>query len=464
MKSHVLQRSVSFRLSAMVGVCILLSTFQAVGQRIGEITRGKPTVSLPKSSTDNLPVRYGLGFPVQLGPNSAGLFCNLRVVGPKRSDYEDGCDMLVFDDLGNVGQADPTAISRNEKENDVETGKLRFIEKFPAIGGFWPLGAKRPDGSAHPGEGRGFAICQALSLIGSGRELTWGMFSLPSTKQYTEIMQLSFDGKRVSVVKHDLLKNGRKWTTADGWGIVSGGMQAAIPDGSDLLMAVVAANKTGVARTGVARFRFADGQWQPTAFSPVAGGSEPSVVRRADRSLIFLTRPDDERDGDRGGKRIVLWASKDGGRTWKQILCSENERPRTPVSVNATPDGRVFVLANVPGMTNPSQTMLWWHLDRARLAMWQLADGAATFDPPQPQIIRDCLEEFGPIAKYRWDVDHPSSGVIRLRDGRWHGVVTYRVRAYSLVEDTQGELVTQHTGCYVEEVPSAQPVTPPWRF
>ena len=139
MKSHVLQRSVSFRLSAMVGVCILLSTFQAVGQRIGEITRGKPAVSLPKSSTDNLPVRYGLGFPVQLGPTTAGLFCNLRVVGPKRSDYEDGCDMFVFDDLGNVGQADPTAISRNEKESDVETGKLRFIEKFPAIGGFWPL-------------------------------------------------------------------------------------------------------------------------------------------------------------------------------------------------------------------------------------------------------------------------------------------------------------------------------------
>jgi len=79
-----------------------------------------------------------------------------------------------------------------------------------------------------------------------------------------------------------------------------------------------------------------------------------------------------------------VWSSKDNGATWKQLLCVENERPRTPVSVNATPDGRIFVLANVPGMTSPRKKWLWWHLDRVRLAMWQLADDAAAFDPPQP--------------------------------------------------------------------------------
>ena len=244
-------------------------------------------------------------------------------------------------------------------------------------------------------------------------------------------------------------------------------MQPAIPDGSDLLMAVVAANKAGLSRTGVARFRFADGQWKPFTFSPVAPGAEPSLVRRADGSLVFLTRPEDAVEGDRIGKRIVLWSSKDGGATWKHILCAENERPRTPVSVNATPDGKIFVLANVPGMTDPTQKWAWWHLDRVRMAMWQLAGGAegsATFDPPQPRIIRDCHAEFGLIDTYRWDLDHPSSGIVQLRDGRWHGLVTYRIRTYSIAGDKVGERVVPQTGCYVEEVPSGQPATPPWRF
>ena len=193
---------------AMVGLCVLLSPFQVAADPMDEITRGGPDVSLPRSSTDNLPARYGLGFPVQLGPKTAGLFCNLRVIGPNRTDYEDGTDVFVFDDLGSIRKGGPTLITRNEKEKDAKTGELRFIEKFPSNVGFWPLGAKRPDGLAHPGAGKGFAICQAFSFVGSGKELTWDMFSLPSVKRYVEVLQLSFDGRRVSVVKRDLLKDG----------------------------------------------------------------------------------------------------------------------------------------------------------------------------------------------------------------------------------------------------------------
>jgi hypothetical protein len=267
----------------------------------------------------------------------------------------------------------------------------------------------------------------------------------------------------VAVTARELIRTPGKWAVPDGWGVVCPGLQAAIPDGGDLLMAVVA-TKDGGNRAGVCRFRFVTDQWQPFAFTPVAGGSEPSLVRRADGALVFLTRPDDEVPGDRAGKRIVLWASKDGGSTWTDLLRAENERPRTPVSVNATPDGRVFVLANTMGLTNATRTVLWWHADRFRIAMWQLAEGAAEFDPPQPQIIRDCQEEFGLIDGYRWDADHPISGIVRLSDGLWHGLVTYRIRAYALAGDAVGELVTPHTGCYVEEAPSAQRATPPWRF
>jgi hypothetical protein len=242
---------------------------------------------------------------------------------------------------------------------------------------------------------------------------------------------------------------------------VAGGLHPAIPDGSDLLMAVEA-QKDGVGRTGVCRFRFEAEQWQPVAFTPVAGGGEPSLARRTDGSLVFLTRPSEEM-GVHAIRSIMLWASTDSGVTWKEILGVPNVRPSTPVSVNATPDGTVFVLANVPGMTNPERTVLWWHLDRARLALWQLAEGAPELKPPQ--VIRDCQEEFGaPPAGFMWYVDHPVSATVRLGDGRWHGLVVYRLMAFSIQGDPVGELLTPQTGCYVEETPHSEPATTPWRF
>lgn len=425
---------------------------------IGEISRGLPDVSLPKSSTDNLPTRYGLGQPVQLGPKTAALFCNLRVVGPNRSDYEDGSDVFVFDDLASVGRGEPTPISRNEREKDAKTAEARFIVKYPSCVGFWPLDAKQPDGAAHPGAGKGFAFCQALSFIGNGAELPWELFSQPSLKHYVEVMHLSFDGRQVSVVKRDLIGDAPGWATRDGWSIEAPGLQPAIPDGSDLLMALNA-HKDGTAGAGVCRFRFAEGQWQPVAFTLVTGGGEPSLVRRTDGALVFLTRPSEPMVA----KSIMLWASPDSGATWKLILDAANVRPQTPVGVNATPDGRVFVLANVLGMTSPNGTARWWQRDREQLAMWQLAEQAAQLMPPQ--LIRDCPEEFGAAPdKAMWYCDHPVSATVRLNDGRWHGLLAYRLMAFSMLGEKVGEVLTPQTGCCVEEVPSAQPVAPPWRF
>jgi len=438
-----------------------LQVARAADGPIGVITRGGPDVVLPASSTDGLPVRYGLGFPVQVGPNAAALFCNLRVVGVGRTDYEDGTDVFVFDDLGKVGQGGPTPICRNEKEKDAETGEARFIVKYPAAVAFWPLGARQPDGSPHPGAGTGFALCRVLSFVGRGDVLTWDMFSRPSLRCYVEVMQLSFDGRKVAVVKRDLIRPEQPWMTQNGWAIGAGGLHSAIPDGSDLLMAMEA-QQEGVGRNGVCRFRFAAGQWQPVAFTPVSGGGEPSLVRRADGSLVFLTRPSEDMGAD-VFKSIMLWASTDGGATWKEILRVPNVRPSTPVSVNAAPDGTVFVLANVPGMTNATRTVQWWQQDRTRLAMWQLAEGAGELKPPQ--MIRDAEEEFGaPPPEVMWYVDHPASAIVRLADGRWHGLLAYRVLAFSIYGDKVGELVTPQTGCYVEETPPSEPVTPPWRF
>lgn len=439
----------------------LAGELRAADAPIGVVTRGGPDLVLPTSSTDNLPVRYGLGFPVQLGPQTAGLLCNLRVVGVGRTDYEDGTDLFVFDDLGKIAQGGPIPLSRNEKERDPATGEARFIAKYPLVGGFWPLGAKQPDGSPHPGAGRGFVVCQALSLFGTGEKLTWEMFSKPGLRCYTEVLQLAYDGQKVTVTKRDLIRTGVGWPTANGWGVVMGGMRSALPDGSDFLMAV-SAQKDGQNMTGVCRFSYADGEWRPVAFTPVAPGAEASLARRADQSLLFLTRPETSL-GPRAPRSIMLWTSADGGQTWRQLVDEPNLRPQTPVSVGATADGTAFVLANTFGMTSPDRTVQWWHLDRARLVLWQVADTAGELKPAQ--VLRDGWDDFGPPPpETMWDVDHPTSGIVRLADGRWHSLITYRVMAFSWRGDAAGETVTPHTGCYVEETPLTDPATPPWRF
>jgi hypothetical protein len=445
----------------LIGLVMVMSGATPSDAPIGVITRGGPDVVLPQSSTDSLPVRYGLGFVAQVGPRAAALFANLRVIGKGRTDFEDGCDAFVFGDLAGLKKAKPGAIIRNEHERDAATGAARFVVKYPAAVGFWPLGAKQPDGSPHPGAGTGFALCRALSFVGRGDILTWDMFSQPTMRCYLEVVQLAFDGRQVSVTKRDLFRPEKQWVSADGWTIMAGGLHSAIPDGSDLLMACEA-YREGPGRNGVCRFRFSEGQWQPVSFSPVTSGGEPSLVRRTDGSLVFLTRPSEDM-GPEAPKSIMLWTSKDSGATWQEVLRAPNLRPSTPVSVHATADGRVFVLANVPGMTNPERTVQWWHRDRARLALWQLSEGAAELKPAQ--IIRDAEADFGmaPVG-YQWYVDHPASAIVRLADGFWHGLIAYRVMQYPAAGDPVGETPNAHTGCYVEEMPAVEPATPPWRF
>ncbi len=432
----------------------------AAGGEIGGVTRGGPDVTGPTIASGAPEMLYGLAFPVQVAPRTAALFCNLRMFGRKSHDYENGADVFVFDDLACVGQAGAAPVTRNETEKDEATGEQRFIVKFPPTPGFWPLGAKKTDGLDHPGAGKGFAFCQALSFVGSGAELDARMYGQKALKRYVEVQALAFDGQRVAVTQRTLLKDGRSWATAEGWNIISPGLQPAIPDGDDLLMAVTAVREgAGGASTGVCRFRFVEGAWRPGTFTPVTGGAEPSLARRRDGALFFTTRASGE-----NSKSIELWTGREAGGPWSQHLRVPNARNTTTVSVHATADGEIFVLANCPAGPDLLRKVPRTLTLRAQLALWQLAEGAAEFRPQQPRVIRDCLEEFGVLEKHRWYADHPVSATVRLADGLWHGLVVYRVMAFPVDSDKDWELLTPQTGCYVEEAGSAQPATPPWRF
>ena len=82
----------------------------------------------------------------------------------------------------------------------------RLSSSIPFAAGFVPFGALRPDGSAHPHAGTGFAINQAIAWRTEGlKEPPYGMnmFRGAETYQYFEVHQLAYDGKTFRATKTD---------------------------------------------------------------------------------------------------------------------------------------------------------------------------------------------------------------------------------------------------------------------
>ncbi len=419
----------------------LLVVVAAAPAEIVMITHGPPDVSLPRETTDNRPARYGIGLPLQVSATEAAIFCNLRTIGPGYSDYEDGTDVLVFDSLSALHTAEPVAISRNEKRTDAKTGKPRVVVKFPVAGGFWPLGAQATDGSRHPGEGKGFGLCQALSFeVDSKGFFTW---TKPFVR-YMETLQLRYDGTQFQVAKREIVgPTALPAAGPDGWQLVTPGLTNAIPDGNDLLLPVLA-RRNGRHRCGVCRWQWRDGQWAAASFVPVGLGSEPSLVRVADGSLMFATRLGSEQIST-----VVVWRSADAGKTWQEVVRQAGVRSSSPVSINRTACGIPFIATSPRGAK------------RAKLCFWTIVGASLA----GPRLIRDCTEEFGPRPPGTfWAVDHPSSATVRLADGRWRALLTYRVKAFRLPTYGLEEPVVPQTGCYVEEILSTGRAAPEWRF
>ncbi len=379
---------------------------------ITTVTKGPADLVAPPSSATAGTMRYGLGFPFQVAPRKAALFCNLRLEGVPISDFENGTDVILFDDLSSISADGAIPISRNEKLMDATSKKQHIIVKYPVVGGFVPLGAVRKDGSAHPHAGTGFGICAGLEFPTDENGLfTW------NTKftRHLEAQQYTYDGHTFRVLRSEMTKAGSLLPIADStWRIVQNGLTNAIPDEDDMLQPVVA-NNGGADVSGVVRWKRRYGLWRPVSFVPItpAGESwvEASLIRDLDGSLLFSARG----YGQEASNMIRVWRSADGGAGWELVI----QVPQ--VRANA---------------------------DRSALE--------------EPVIARDALAEFGPApGGSKWMVDHPNAVTLRLADGQWHNVLVYRILVQ---KEHRGAAPPPQTGCYVEEVLSDGPTAPPWRF
>ncbi len=412
---------------------------------ITTVTKGPADLVAPPSSATAGTMRYGLGFPFQVAPRKAALFCNLRLEGVPISDFENGTDVILFDDLSSISADGAIPISRNEKLMDSKTGKQHIIVKYPVVGGFVPLGAVRKDGSAHPHAGTGFGICAGLEFPTDENGLfTW------NTKftRHLEVQQYTYDGHTFRVLRSEMTKAGSLLPIADStWRIVQNGLTNAIPDEDDMLQPVVA-NNGGADVSGVVRWKRRYGLWRPVSFVPItpAGESwvEASLIRDLDGSLLFSARG----YGQEASNMIRVWRSADGGAGWELVIQVPQVRAQAPISLNRAADGTPYIAANLLGRWR--ETLCLWPLNADRSALHE------------PIVMRDAPAEFGPApGGSKWMVDHPNAVTLRLADGKWHNVLVYRILVQA---EHRGAAPPPQTGLYVEEVLSDGPTAPPWRF
>jgi hypothetical protein len=145
---------------------------------------------------------------------------------------------------------------------------------------------------------------------------------------------------------------------------------------------------------------------------------------------------------------VRVWQKLAAGSEWGSIIDLPNAHNPGPISIGRAADGTPWIGANLPG--SGRETLCLWPLNAQRM------------DLEEPLVARAARNEFGPApADGRWMVDHPSGAVLRLADGRWHGVVAYRILASS---EHRGARPAPQSGCYIEEVTSEGPVVAPWQF
>ena len=450
---------------------------------------GSPDLRTPPSTPEGETWVYQLGLPFQVDQDTAGSFCNIRVSGVKGTDFENGSDVILFKDLSKVSAEGAIPITRNRNEtnpNSKPPNQDAIMVKYPVMGGFVPLGAKRADDSPHPHAGTGFGINEAVAWrteFEGPPPYGVNMFGLdprnsqladPSERySYVELHQLAYDGDVFRVVKSERVAED---ALLSGWSL-SASLMTAIPDGDDLLFAMRGHRADEPSSSGLARWRKMEEEWRPVSFVPITSGdgaTEASAVRDLDGSLLFSARGGSpEASGTPTASHdIRVWRSQDNGETWEKTVHVRGLISQAPIVLNSAADGTPYIAANLyevflEGLDRIKISKdsrgrpIWGGRSRKILCFWPLNEDRSGLLPPI--VARNLREEFGPPpGGTGWRVDHPVAVTLRLADGGWHNVIALRILEYG--ELTHMQDPTPRTGAYLEEVLSAGKPIAVWNF
>lgn len=402
---------------------------------------------------------YQLARAFQLSDTEIGLAVNLRRSGVKAVDTEVGNDLMVLDRLDRIAPKAVVPLNRSEIGIHPRTGGRLLMCLYPLAGGFVPLGARVADGTPHPHAGTGFGMSHVIGfpVDEAGHITIGGSWEIRDPYAAVELQQYRYDGARFIVEHTERIAFDELLA---GWQFTSMPLGNCLVDGNDLIGGLVGKRVASKRATGsgLARWQRVNGRWRLAAFVPVTradGSYEPSMVRDADGSLLFAVRGGQPGPNENA---VMVWRSANNGTTWKKVIHAKAIRAGTPVTINLGPGGAVYIAGNPHRQTTTTgvrqasismrETLLLWPLskDRRRLL--------------EPIVARDCNADFGrPPHRSFWWADHPVGNTVRLADGRWHYLLTYRVLEQN--ENLKGKRATPHTGTYVEELFAIAPASPP---
>ena len=434
------------------------------------VTRSPARLIAPPLVGDGRTYRYGVANPFQVAPGLAGLMTSVRNEGYKVGDFENGCDLILFEDLDGISNDRSVQICRNDHFTNA-AGQDRLILRFPIRGGFVPYGALRGDGSPHPLAGTGFGLCEAPDFPRYEDGYYSKVDKQDGVIRITEVYQFVYDGETFRIVDREkygpdnpILAGESEW--APTWPSLTEGVM----DGDDYLFPVMAMTGdvgawfTPRMASGVSRWRCEAGRWKAISFVPVivadnvpqignneeaedpakALWMEPSIVRDTDGSLLFTAR------GCYGvvNNWLKVWRSSDCGASWDLVIDLPEARAQSTTVLGSAADGSPYIICNELGR------------ERDKLVIYPL--NSARNGLEEAVLVRDALEEFGPPPSgIVWFMDHPGMSTVQLGDGNWHHVLSYRIMDRG---EHAGDPPPPQTGQYVEEVVSEGEVRPPWRF
>ena len=452
------------------------------------------------------PRRYGIPTYFQVSPTQVALLLNRRVTNAAVVDLEDGWDICVFDSFEQIRASNIKPSLRNYIEPHPEAGTpVEMVHHLP-IGGFVPLGAKLPDGRDHPHAGTGFGL-SSLSGHPAGRDEAVPTTSNKPRHSAGLLVQYAFDGRELRITSQERIDRENYFP---GYYMMGRGLSPALPDGEDLIFALVGGEldehvaeffrrceetgrkplRGGAGKLGecygayFSRWRRIDGVWRivemQRIFEPGPDQcGEPTMVRDGDGSLLVSVRskgaevPPGERDAV--GKENLyqafrVYRSTDNGKSWQRVLCLPEMRGATPVTINQMGDGEVYIAANptLPVQKDSKGRTIAMVHQRQRLWIWPLT--ADRTDVERPRCVMDAVETFGPPRPLEshacdnlWKLDHPLGLVCRLGDGQWHNLFAFRVSDGAT--NSGGASAAPQSGLYMYELPGeVQAKFQPWRF
>lgn len=417
------------------------------------VTRGPRDLSFPRDTPSGQTWIYQLAFPFQLSATHAGLCVNIRVGSNRIIDLEAGSDVIVFNRVEGIPAGKATPTFRVYEAPHPRTGERLYMVSL-SIAAFVPLGARRPDGTPHPHAGTGFdcAIVGGYPVALGDQPDTHIDFN-DDFHSFLRIQQFAFDGRDFHVTETLELPHEE---LLPGFRIVEHGFSNPVASGDDLLFPISHGTILDSV-SGLSRWRRgSNGRWWPVSFCPIFDhATEATVVRDLDGSLLMTARPAIIPNNPRPAA-VDVYRSTDEGETWERVIQMEKFCFGSPVFLNRAADGTPYLVTcryrEPPAHKFAKREALW---------LWPLADDRRSIQ--DPIIVRDGPAEFGPAPHGTpWRMDHPFGCTVRLADGEWRHLLGYRVLEDAEMRTNAGP--TPFTGSYIEEVCSAGPAVPLWRF